>query len=328
MMESTDHRSAVGQLADDLRWLEEHCRREPELAAHAGTLHLASALTRNVIGPFLEGQPAKPLHIAVVGGAGAGKSTVVNFLAGSRRRRGQPAGRVHAPPDRVPARRPGDSVAELHRLHGNAPAPQRREAREHGRRRLPGPSHAAGKDDENPLADFVIWDCPDMTTWASAGYVNRLMEVAALADVVVYVASDERYNDEVPTQFLHLLVKAGKAVVVVLTKVREADAPALADHFRREILGRLPKLPDGTIPAVPVIAFPQMPQSERTDPTGAGAKHRVQLLNQILVQCDSDTATRAPHGEERREVSQHRGRRDYSTWPAATSPSTTRGRPP
>src|SRR5262249_3533683 len=31
---------------------------------------------------------------------------------------------------------------------------------------------------------------------------------------------------------------------------------------------------------------------ERLDPAGAGAKHRVQLLNQILVQCDSDTATR------------------------------------
>src|SRR3954453_13636851 len=82
-MESTEHRSAVGQLADDLRWLEDHCRREPELATHAGTLHLASALTRNVIGPFLEGQPAKPLHVAVVGGAGAGKSTVVNFLVGA-----------------------------------------------------------------------------------------------------------------------------------------------------------------------------------------------------------------------------------------------------
>src|SRR5215813_8601741 len=82
-MEPTDHRSAVGQLAEDLRWLEDHCRRQPELAAHAGTLRLASALTRNVIGPFLEGQPSRPLHIAVVGGAGAGKSTVVNFLVGS-----------------------------------------------------------------------------------------------------------------------------------------------------------------------------------------------------------------------------------------------------
>src|SRR5262249_22387496 len=144
----------------------------------------------------------------------------------------------------------------------------------------------------DPLADFVMWDCPDMTTWASAGYVSRLMEVAALADVVVYVASDERYNDEVPTQFLHLLVRAGKAVVGVLTKVREADAPTVVEHFRQEILGRLPKLPDGSTPAVPVLAFPQMSPQERNDPSGAGAKYRVQLLNQILVQCESETATR------------------------------------
>src|SRR3954462_3236749 len=82
-MQPTEHRSAVGQLADDLRWLEDHCRRQPDLPAPAGTLRPAPALTRNVIGPFLEGQPARPLHVAVVGGAGAGKSTVVNFLAGS-----------------------------------------------------------------------------------------------------------------------------------------------------------------------------------------------------------------------------------------------------
>src|SRR6185312_4131113 len=123
-------------------------------------------------------------------------------------------------------------------------------------------------------------------------YVSRLMEVAALADVVVYVASDERYNDEVPTQFLHLLVKAGKAVVVVLTKMREADAPAIIEHFRQDILGRLPPLPDGTAPAVPVIAFPQLPEGVRNDPAGEGAKLRVQLLNQILVQCESETAAR------------------------------------
>jgi hypothetical protein len=154
-------------------------------------------------------------------------------------------------------------------------------------RRVPPP-----KSGPDPLADFVIWDCPDMTTWASAGYVNRLMEVTALADVVVYVASDERYNDEVPTQFLHLIIRAGKAVVVVLTKAKEPDAPALVEHFRQEVLGRLPKLPDGGVPAVPVLTFPQMPMEERSDPAGAGAKHRVQLLNQVLVQAESDAAAR------------------------------------
>lgn len=290
-MDALDHRSAVGQLSDDLRWLEEHCRQQPGLAAHAGTLRLASALTRNVVGPFLEGQPAKPLHLAVVGGAGTGKSTVVNFLAGTVvAEANAQAGYTRHPTAYLPA---GPAFAwpsflgflgPLQRISQEQPANLDEDV--YQVKRVP-----PGKAND-PLADFVIWDCPDMTTWASANYVSRLMEVAALADVVVYVASDERYNDEVPTQFLHLLIRAGKAVVVVLTKAREADAPALVGHFRTEVIGRLPPLPDGTTPAVPVIAFPQMSPQERTDPSGAGAKYRVQLLNQILVQCESETAAR------------------------------------
>src|SRR5947209_13751 len=76
-------RTLTSQLADDLGWLEEHYRRQPEQAAHAGQLRLAAALVRNCIGPFLNDQPPTPLHIAVVGGAGAGKSTVANLLCGA-----------------------------------------------------------------------------------------------------------------------------------------------------------------------------------------------------------------------------------------------------
>ena len=98
------------------------------------------------------------------------------------------------------------------------------------------------------LENFIVWDCPDMTTWAAAGYVPRLLEIAGLADVIVYVASDERYNDEVPTQFLQLLLQAGKAVVVCLVKMSEADAAALVAHFKKEVLGpargRGTELPD------------------------------------------------------------------------------------
>ncbi|VTR95947.1 gtp-binding protein : Uncharacterized protein OS=Isosphaera pallida (strain ATCC 43644 / DSM 9630 / IS1B) GN=Isop_2989 PE=4 SV=1: MMR_HSR1 [Gemmata massiliana] len=298
-MQPTEHRSAVGQLADDLRWLEDHCRRQPELAAHAGTLRLASALTRNVIGPFLEGQPTRPLHVAVVGGAGAGKSTVVNFLAGDKVAEANPqAGFTRHPTAFLP---PGPAfqwpsyigfMGQMHRLTQDKPASADEDV--YQVKRIAPPPAAGGKDGyTHPLGEFVIWDCPDMTTWASEGYVARLMEVAALADVIVYVASDERYNDAVPTEFLHLLVKAGKAVVVALTKMRAQDADAFIEHFRQEILGRLPKLPNGELPAVPVVAIPHMSMAERTDPAGAGARYRVQLLNQILVQCESDDATRA-----------------------------------
>lgn len=289
-MQSPDTRAAVGELAADLGWLEAHCRAQPGLAAHAGGLRLASALTRNVLGPFLEDQPARPLHVAVVGGAGAGKSTVVNFLCGAVVAEANPqAGFTRHPTAFLPA----DGAAlpstvgflgPMRRISEDKPADLDEDVYQ-VRRLQPGPGQDA-------LAEFVVWDCPDMTTWASTGYVARLMEVAALADVVVYVASDERYNDEVPTQFLHLAVKAGKAVVCVVTKMREADAPALVEHFRQEVLGRLPPLPGGELPAVPVVPFPQMPPDVRNDPGGAGAKYRVQLLNQILVQCESADAAR------------------------------------
>src|SRR4051812_2458106 len=82
-MDAPSFRTQTAELADDLGWLEEHCRRQPHLAERAGELRLAAALVRNVVGPYLDGQPPTPLHVAVVGGAGAGKSTVVNFLCGA-----------------------------------------------------------------------------------------------------------------------------------------------------------------------------------------------------------------------------------------------------
>src|SRR4051812_39365995 len=75
-------RTLTSQLADDLGWLEQHCRQQPDQAQAASQLRLATALVRNCIGPLLDDQPVVPLHIVVVGGAGAGKSTVANLLSG------------------------------------------------------------------------------------------------------------------------------------------------------------------------------------------------------------------------------------------------------
>ncbi len=267
----------AGQLGEDLGWLEAYCRRQPGRAAEAARLLLAGALVRNCVGPYLHEQPARPLHIVVVGGAGTGKSTVVNFLAGTPVAEANPqAGFTRHPTAFAALNGPLRWIAypgflgSLRRLEGAHPA----NLDEDVYQVRPLPAAAGGSD---LLADAVIWDCPDMTTWASTGYVSRLMEIAALADVLVYVASDERYNDEVPTQFLELLLETGKPVVVCLTKMTESQTQPMLDHFKEAVLKKL------GLGALACLAIPNLSPGQLADLSGPAARYRIPLLNQVAV---------------------------------------------
>jgi hypothetical protein len=276
-MNTPASRTLTAQLADDLAWLEDHCRRQADQANHAGKIRFAAALVRNCVGPFLDGQAPTPLHVAVVGGAGAGKSTVANLLSGAVLAEANPqAGFTRHPIAFTKANGTATWPAHagflgpLQRL--SKPSPSSLDADVYQVRSVPSDNGAF-----TLLENFIIWDCPDMTTWAAAGYVPRLLEVAGLADVIVYVASDERYNDEVPTQFLHLLLQAGKAVVVCLVKMHETDAPALAAHFKKEVLGRL------GVAALSCMTIPHLSAAQLTDPVRQASKFRIPLLNQVSV---------------------------------------------
>lgn len=285
-------RQTVSELAESLAWLEEYLRQQPEGGSStAGELALAAALVRNVVAPFVEGATAPPLHLAVVGGAGTGKSTVVNFLLGRPLAQSNPqAGFTRHPTAFVLAESTSavwpTTPGFLNGLQPvSTPRPADVDEDIYQVRHLP-------PQGEEPLRDCVIWDCPDMTTWAAQGYLRRLLEVAALADLLVYVASDERYNDLVPTQFLHLLVRAGKLVIIVLNKVAPEQAERLIEHFRQEVLGRLSRRADGTLPNVPVLALPFLSAEQRRDPAGAGADQRIPLLNQVLALLNEPAAVR------------------------------------
>ncbi|MFN4260039.1 MAG: GTPase domain-containing protein [Gemmataceae bacterium] len=270
-------RALTAQLAEDLSWLETHSRQQPDQASQAGRLRLAAAIVRDCIGPFLDSQPPVPLHIAVVGGAGAGKSTVANLLSGATAAEANPqAGFTRHPIAYTSSTGPltwsghAGFLGPLRRLTEAQPANLDEDV--YQVRRVPEDLQTF-----TLLHNYVIWDCPDMTTWAATSYVPRLLEICGLADVIIYVASDERYNDEVPTQFLRLLLQSGKPVIVCLMKMKEANAPAFIEHFRAAVLSRLP----GEV--VACLAIPYLTPEQLADPARQAPQYRIPLINQVAV---------------------------------------------
>jgi energy-coupling factor transporter ATP-binding protein EcfA2 len=176
-------------------------------------------------------------QVMVFGGAGAGKSTVANMLAGAEAVESNPqAGYTRSP-------------TALHRLDGEPSSlwPERLGILHRTDRPLPGDTDEDlfgwRRLDQSLAPDFLgrctVWDTPDLTTRHAIHYEARVIEIAALADVAVYVASDERYNDELPGNFLQALLEAGKPVVVALTKCNPEDANEFVRLFRSQVAERM-----------------------------------------------------------------------------------------
>ncbi|HMO37151.1 MAG TPA: GTPase domain-containing protein, partial [Gemmatales bacterium] len=127
------------------------------------------------------------------------------------------------------------------------------------------------------LTRAVIWDCPDMTTWKANQYQTRLVETLGLADLVIYVASDERYNDAWPTQYLQYLLQAGKPVVACLTKMQPSQQETLLKHFRETVISRIPECAGVSA----VVALPHLSAAEQADPGGVGNGIRQPLVQAV-----------------------------------------------
>ncbi len=288
-------------LASDLSWLEEYASERANLQDAVVPLRLAAALLRNQVGPFLQGRSALPLHVAVVGGAGTGKSTVVNFLIGRSVAEANPQAGftrhpvayvavgsdqvntlndgVLGPLKAIPGPTPSDRDEDVFQVRQVTPVSTQHSglSTQDSVPLTPSPSPPRGEGRNEPLHDAVVWDCPDMTTWKANQYQVRLVETIGLADLVLYVASDERYNDAWPTQYLQYLLQAGKPVVACLTKMQPSQVETLLKHFRETVIARIPECAGVSA----VVALPHLSSAEQAEPAGVGDPHRQPILKAV-----------------------------------------------
>lgn len=248
--------------------------------------HFLSALARYRLGGSPAGILAERRQVVVFGGAGAGKSTVANMLIGS--------GECDVNAQAGYTRRPtlyfqGDDATADPKL----PIALGLLAREDGFRRGDGDADTYGwrrLGGDAPDVDFLsrhaVWDCPDLTTKDARHYQPRMVEIAGLADVAVYVASDERYNDERPTNFLQGLLDAGITVVVVMTKMDSSDASSFVRLFRDSVLSRLRRAEQ----VAEVLAIPSPPSGNPRDLWSVGSES-ARSLRDVVARTGHDLAS-------------------------------------
>lgn len=289
---ATAPRTCWQTLEEDLRWLEQHAVERGSSADELLRLRLAQAVVTNYLIPFVAETRREQFNIAVVGGAGAGKSTVANFLLGTAVAETNPqAGFTRHPigyslADHQESRPPLPGTSQLGRLKLLEQAqPGNYDADVYQLRPLLRPP--SGNAECLP-ASVRVWDCPDMTTWHAVNYTARLVEVIGLADLVVYVASDERYNDAVPTRFLRLILQAGKPVVACVVKAPAESAAKVLEHFRTEVIARIPEC----VRVSACVVIPYLTPRVLADPLGEGASARAPLLSAVRWWIERGPATR------------------------------------
>lgn len=96
-------------------------------------------------------------------------------------------------------------------------------------------TRAAQSEPPAGLPPCVVWDTPDFDSLASHAYRRGVLEVAALADVHVFVLSKEKYSDLSVWRMLRLLQPLGCPLVICLNKLTPDAAETVTASLRQRL---------------------------------------------------------------------------------------------
>lgn len=175
---------------------------------------------------WLGNHPWQPRHVAILGPTQAGKSSVINWLLDSTLAEESPLAGFTVHPQGFAVTPDPDAFAAIdsyfhayRRCERSSLEPERLDA--YSLECVPSGGGTA------PLAGCIFWDTPDFDSVKSAAYLDAVLRVAALADVVLLVVSKDKYADLSVWEFMKLLEPLRQPTVAVLNKTDEPSRSTL-----------------------------------------------------------------------------------------------------
>jgi len=198
-----------------------------EYAERHASLTLAQAALRNL--NLLHAFPDFPRQIAVIGPTQVGKSTLVNVLLGQIEAEVSPLAGFTTQPQGF-----SSSDADIQWLTELLPG--RTATRVDGLSR-DNLNHFGFMQSASSAGfeNTIIWDTPDFDSLSSQKYRNSVLEIIAMADIVVLVLSKEKYSDLSVWKTLELMLPLQRELFVCLNKVDDNARAAVEQSLLEKL---------------------------------------------------------------------------------------------
>lgn len=274
MMNTND----IIDLVNDFNKLDNIYQQIDEFNSHEfqRDFYIAESSIRNTMIPYIENYE-RPKSIAIIGGTNVGKSTITNAILG----KDYAGANVVSAYTRNAAAFVPESIGIDNMFGDNQYAFYEYEKQDYmSEGQLGGKQYFVQAVDEHALGDVVIWDTPDVDSTKSNDYLPSVIEAATFVDLIVYVTTQQKFDDDRIVQILARFAKAGVSIIVCFNQFEDKHQE-LVDILVRSIHEKI----GGEYGSDNILDIFKIPLLEKGEASMLSHHAEVILMREYILSC-------------------------------------------